>query len=404
MEKGEITFEMVSDEFQLATKKGGQFFNGMEKGATTLPGLFSTLSDTLGITARAMVGLNSAGDIVAGSLLDRLKNGIEDLIPFLNEVGKNAGPILTNALKTMDGILKNIIPKIIDVAKQVGDYLIPKFKGLWESITNNLMPILTDLWHNVIEPLAPVFGTVLVAAIGAVTDTIKILLDWLGSIYQGFKDGNPVIIGLATTFGILATAMAFNAIFNALTVGFATLTLVTIPSVMTSFGMLAGLIASPIVMPAIAIGAALASIAAVWDAYNKMKSAIDGLKTQQQNLISTNEAAYTRYAQIVNNGVSSPAAKANARKQMAAIENMKIPGLANGTNFAPGGMTLVGERGPELVNLPRGSQVIPNNKLGGALGMTSIYGDVNIGSQADSDYFFTRLNRSSDLMGMGLAG
>jgi tape measure domain-containing protein len=37
-----------------------------------------------------------------------------------------------------------------------------------------------------------------------------------------------------------------------------------------------------------------------------------------------------------------------------------IPGFANGTNSAPGGLAWVGERGPELVNLPRGSQVIPN--------------------------------------------
>jgi hypothetical protein len=35
------------------------------------------------------------------------------------------------------------------------------------------------------------------------------------------------------------------------------------------------------------------------------------------------------------------------------------PGFAGGTNFAPGGLALVGEKGPELVNLPRGSQVIP---------------------------------------------
>ena len=42
-----------------------------------------------------------------------------------------------------------------------------------------------------------------------------------------------------------------------------------------------------------------------------------------------------------------------------------VPGFANGTNFAPGGLSIVGERGPELVNLPRGSQVIPNfNNLG----------------------------------------
>ena len=37
-----------------------------------------------------------------------------------------------------------------------------------------------------------------------------------------------------------------------------------------------------------------------------------------------------------------------------------FPGFANGTSSAPGGMAWVGEDGPELVNLPRGSQVLPN--------------------------------------------
>ena len=46
------------------------------------------------------------------------------------------------------------------------------------------------------------------------------------------------------------------------------------------------------------------------------------------------------------------------------LMNFIFPHHAEGTNYAPGGLSLVGERGPELVNLPRGSQVIPNNKLG----------------------------------------
>lgn len=37
----------------------------------------------------------------------------------------------------------------------------------------------------------------------------------------------------------------------------------------------------------------------------------------------------------------------------------KKAAFATGTRYAPGGMALVGERGPELINLPRGSQVIP---------------------------------------------
>lgn len=40
-----------------------------------------------------------------------------------------------------------------------------------------------------------------------------------------------------------------------------------------------------------------------------------------------------------------------------------IPHFAAGTNYAPGGVALVGENGPELVDLPRGSKVVPNHML-----------------------------------------
>ena len=43
----------------------------------------------------------------------------------------------------------------------------------------------------------------------------------------------------------------------------------------------------------------------------------------------------------------------------------KVPAYASGTNFHPGGIALVGERGPELVDLPRGARVTPNNEMGG---------------------------------------
>ncbi|WP_316197082.1 hypothetical protein [Bradyrhizobium sp. SZCCHNS3053] len=44
----------------------------------------------------------------------------------------------------------------------------------------------------------------------------------------------------------------------------------------------------------------------------------------------------------------------------ASILKSIIPGFAEGTDSAPGGLAMVGERGPELVNLPRGAQVYPN--------------------------------------------
>jgi len=68
-----------------------------------------------------------------------------------------------------------------------------------------------------------------------------------------------------------------------------------------------------------------------------------------------------------------------------------VPAYAGGTSFHPGGLAMVGERGPELVNLPRGSSVYPNGSGPGG-GRTSIqvlpskYFDVhviqNIGAMA----------------------
>jgi len=49
--------------------------------------------------------------------------------------------------------------------------------------------------------------------------------------------------------------------------------------------------------------------------------------------------------------------------QAGVVAAKPIPAYEKGTEFASGGLSLVGERGPELVELPRGSKVIPNNQL-----------------------------------------
>jgi hypothetical protein len=59
------------------------------------------------------------------------------------------------------------------------------------------------------------------------------------------------------------------------------------------------------------------------------------------------------------------AAAAGAAKT---LFNTIIPSFASGTSFAPGGLSLVGEMGPELVNLPRGAQVYTNNQSSNMMG------------------------------------
>lgn len=60
-------------------------------------------------------------------------------------------------------------------------------------------------------------------------------------------------------------------------------------------------------------------------------------------------------------------------KDIAAKLNKTVPGFANGTDYAPGGLALVGEHGPEFVNLPRGSKVWPNGTGPGGGGQPIVF-------------------------------
>ena len=55
-----------------------------------------------------------------------------------------------------------------------------------------------------------------------------------------------------------------------------------------------------------------------------------------------------------------------------------LRGFALGTSFAPGGLSLVGELGPELVNLPRGSKVYNNSETNKMLGGGGGQWDINL--------------------------
>lgn len=48
-----------------------------------------------------------------------------------------------------------------------------------------------------------------------------------------------------------------------------------------------------------------------------------------------------------------------------ALHNIHVPGFASGVQNFGGGLAVVGEQGPELVSLPGGSSVIPNNQISG---------------------------------------
>lgn len=79
------------------------------------------------------------------------------------------------------------------------------------------------------------------------------------------------------------------------------------------------------------------------------------------------------------NGVMSLSPVGAAVKGLRSI----LPGFQTGTSYAPGGLAMVGEQGPELVNLPRGSKVTPNNSSRGSSSPT-INININAGAYMGS--------------------
>ncbi|MFH1558523.1 MAG: hypothetical protein ABII76_27300, partial [Pseudomonadota bacterium] len=92
-----------------------------------------------------------------------------------------------------------------------------------------------------------------------------------------------------------------------------------------------------------------------------------GLLTQQVQLNGDAIRAWIalqQYAAKVN-AILSQNRLFTSTSQLEAIGNIPIPSFASGVSNFSGGPAIVGERGPELVNLPRGSSVTPSSALGG---------------------------------------
>lgn len=73
-----------------------------------------------------------------------------------------------------------------------------------------------------------------------------------------------------------------------------------------------------------------------------------------------------------------------------------IPAFAAGTRFFRGGLALVGDAGPELVELPYGSRVYSNpeaREMAG--GVTVNMGGVVVRDRRDVDYLVYRLDREA---------
>lgn len=352
--------------------------------ADTIKGKLVKLQSSFRDVGLEILGVDKqTSQFIEGGLGDRLISGLDNARGLLKNLAPAFGDVTTYVLDLMDSLG--------ELGTKVAEYLGPKFEALWVSIRDNLIPMMNDLWHNVIEPLLPVLGSLLVGVIGLVVDALKIMVDGLGFIYDKIKEGDPIMWGLIGVFGSLATAMGFNAVFNALTIGFHTLQLITIPSVMASIGALQALILAPLVMPAIAVGAALAALALVYNAAMKTKEAVENA-AQAQDAANVSNADAIRRIQSSNQSVAWKRQK---------IQEISNGGRAMGGPVAQGQSYVVGERGPEIFTPSTSGNINPNTSPSQVI--VNITGPVSFQNRADIDYFADRIDKVQRLARAGMA-
>lgn len=415
VEEGAVTIDIFNSAMRDITKEGGFAFKGVDTLAQSFNGRMATLSDSVLDFGRNLIGVKidpKLGLVIEeGGLFDRLS----DLIPEIADSLDSLTPLFAG----MVGGLVGVAGSLFELGKTLFEYVSPHLEGLWESIDEHLIPALEYLWKNVLEPLIPIIGITLAGAIIVAVETIKTFIDFFGWIIDEIEAGNPWVIALAAAFGGLAAAMAFQATFNALTAGFTTLRLVTIPSVMTSIGGLRALIMAPMTMGAINVAAALAAIALVIKAVEAAKGAIDAMN---------NAAKAKSDLAKVNADIRAGADKAYAEGNKA--KGDKLMSIANDNSNAPkdpswfdqfmtgtlgkfssGGFTGRGARNEVAGTVHRGEYVYAKEDVDQSTGLPKAMGNstsITIQQMILSTgeavrEFFTIQDNDQQLVAMGLA-
>lgn len=304
---------------------------------------------------------------------------------------------------------------VIDAATKVKDILRPAFEGLGKAVVNDLLPALGNLWKNVLQPMAPVVGVVLVSAFAGLINVFSrvvsgasflidllskypILVAAIGGVIAAFLVPPMIawaaaaLSAAAGTLAAIAPIVAIGAAIGAVAYLIVSNwgTIVSVWNTVTSFigekvnwlkdhfweaiGYIIGFFATlPIKLPLLMFDALSKIVNAVlsinWGAvFSAIGNAFVGaMKWVADAAVNTwNFLKSINWGDVlvgIGKGIGNAilglieGAINGALSGIPGSPKVHLPRFARGTNYAPGGLALVGEDGPELVNLPRGSQV-----------------------------------------------
>lgn len=402
--EGKVGFPNLEQAFKDLTSNGGQFAGMMDAQSKTFDGMLSTLKDGFAQLAGQAVqpffelakqGMAGLTELISGPAV---QNGIANLVGWFTTALPDAISKFTQALETVFNILTPEI--LLPIAAVIGGVLVTAFTAWAISAGAAAAATLVAL-----APLVAVGAAVgLLAAawltnFGGIRTVTEDFAGWINTTFGpsvtdalsqlqtaalpalqafgGWISGTllPAVQGLANWLGpILGAALAGigDFVIRQALPALTQLAVWILTKGLPAFGGFANQIGG-------ALNAAIAGAIDLWGKLLKgFQDAARFLADVQAGLQSVASAINGTFTNALNGLLTTIQPIINALvglrdlilEILAGISRIQmpgmpgIPGFAGGTNFAPGGLALVGERGPELVNLPRGSQVIPNNKLG----------------------------------------
>lgn len=387
MEDGAISADMVTDAFISATSEGGLFYKGMDKGSKTLSGTFSTLMDNITLMGTGLVGLAEDGTIVEGSLLSLVQKGVNFLNDRLGaidwvETGKKIQNNLVFALNLLKSTFQSVTSTINNFWQTNKDRILPileTLKNVIIFISSTVLTMLFYAWERLREPVMNLWEAIK-EFVTAITPLLQILALVLVPMVQ---------IAFALMVNVIAGAVNGVAGILRLLVGVFNVIFGTIRGILTGdfsqavngfkqiFRGLGGWISGAIQLilsPFRSIADGIYNIFKSINLYRAGREMINGLINGVRSNISG-------LANTIKSGL----------KKIPGFD--KIPGFADGVRNFEGGLAIVGEEGPELVNLPKGSDVFTNSETKDMMRGTgaNITNNFTVNNLADAEYLSRRL-------------
>ena len=282
-----------------------------------------------------------------------------------------------------------IADNAIDAGNKFGDSM-EKLNSATASVTASLgaelLPVATDLLNTVITNMPQIKATV-TPILQGIAGTIKFVVKNMDLLIA-------VGTGVVATFATFKTISTVISVMQTLTTA---INLARKAQTLWNFAMMA----NPIGAVAVVVGTLVTGIILLGKNWDKVTAA-----AKKAFEIMLKIAKVTPIGAIVNAGVNIAknikGTKKNADGQSigSVIKNNSIQKNAVGTTYSSGGLSIVGENGPELVSLPRGSSVASTEKTQKLMSGNNIIISVNIqGNMVGNNEF---INQIADVFSMRL--